>query len=75
MISIYALINPITQHVFYIGVSKSPKSRLYGHLRDGKNNKICNYCNLNDLFIGRFTDKAILEKLDREKKENPTQAF
>lgn len=31
MISIYVLINPLNDHVFYVGASMNPKSRLSSH--------------------------------------------
>lgn len=38
MIFIYALIDPTNQQVFYVGVTRNPKSREAGHLHD----KTCN---------------------------------
>ena len=34
MVFIYALINPLTKAVFYIGASKHPMQRLKQHVRD-----------------------------------------
>jgi predicted GIY-YIG superfamily endonuclease len=46
LISIYALVNPFNDNIFYIGASVNPKSRLSGHI----NKKKYSYCGCPEWF-------------------------
>lgn len=65
---IYALKDPITKHVRYIGKSNNVENRLRSHIRQAKNKNNYKNCWINSLLIKNL--KPELEVLDEVLKEN-----
>jgi hypothetical protein len=58
---IYALIDPRTREIRYIGKSSSARRRLYGHLRDARGGKNLHSCNwVRSLLAAGFTPEVLI---------------
>jgi len=65
MVSIYALVNPINDTIFYIGASNNPKLRLSQHILDSRNGQ--SFKNWNILIIlslGKEVEMDILHECE-----------